>query len=109
MAAGAYWFAHTGGSDAFVQSIAAILETFFVVPRRDYLIVATAGAFFALLSYALPLIDRFVVARLAALTSGSQDMEAGNGRASRLVGGQPDGPLGGSDAALRPGSRDNPD
>ena len=65
MAAAAYWFGHTGGGDAFVRSIAAILETFFMVPRRDYLVVVTLGAFLAALSYALPLIDRLVVAAAA--------------------------------------------
>jgi hypothetical protein len=60
MAAGAYWFGHTGGGDAFVRAIAAILETFYLVPRRDYLVVATLGAFLVLLSYTLPLGDRLV-------------------------------------------------
>ncbi len=60
MAAGAYWFGRAGGSDPFVRSIAAILEAFFVVPRRDYLIVTTVGAFFAVVGYLLPLIDRIV-------------------------------------------------
>ncbi len=67
MAAGAYWFGRAGGSDPFVRSIAAILEAFFMVPRRDYLIMTTVGAFFAVVGYVLPLVDRALIGRTPAV------------------------------------------
>lgn len=71
-AAGAYWFANTGGGDPFVRSIAGIIEAFFLVPRRDYLVVTTLAAFFVALSYALPLIDRLVVRQAGGRSGGAE-------------------------------------
>lgn len=60
MAAGVYWFGRQGGGDEFVRAISAILERFFVVPRRDYLVVTTVGAFLAAVGYLLPILERTV-------------------------------------------------
>lgn len=70
-AAGAYWFSREGGGDVFVRSIAAILEVFFLVPRRDYLVVTSMGALFAAAGYALPVIDN-LVARARSDTPGPE-------------------------------------
>jgi hypothetical protein len=63
MAAGAYWFGRSGGGDEFVQALSAIFEAFFLVPRRDYLIVTTVGALFAAVGYLLPIISRMIPER----------------------------------------------
>lgn len=63
-AAGAYWFGRTGG-DPFSSAVGSILEAFFLVPRRDFLVATTLGAFFAAVGYLLPIIDHFVARRPA--------------------------------------------
>jgi hypothetical protein len=107
MAGGAYWFGNTGGGDVFVRSIAAILETFFLVPRRDYLVVVTVGAFFVALSYALPLVDRFVVQPLAQPSSGNRRPPAASPPPYAIGDSDPEPATGTDDP--RPGSQDSRD
>ena len=108
MAAGAYWFGNTGGGDAFVRAIAAILETFFLVPRRDYLVVVTVGAFFVAVSYALPVVDRLVAQPLAQSSPRDRRPPPGASRPPFDIG-ESDADLAtGTDDAM-PGSPDRPD